>query len=305
MSHPRTWSALALATLLAAVPAQAQDWPPSARTADPGLPFVPTLFGDARTMMPDGIPSSRGAEKIGENDSPWPADRVYFNWNYYHDVHSFWDNIHRQTIGIEQTFLDGRASLGARLPFFQVNFEPGAVLPFPPGIDNSAPGDLVLLGKYALLHRPDAVLSTGLVLSVPTGPNPDLFDDVTGESVHATVVQPFVGYGKVWDNTYVHGFTSINVPTDDRDVTILFNSIGVGHWIDLGDGFVTALAPTFEVHVNNPLSYRDDFVDSVVLISGVNFVLDDRATLGLAIGPNVSEPKLFDFETQVTFNWRW
>jgi hypothetical protein len=96
------------------------------------------------------------------------------------------------------------------------------------------------------------------------------------------------------------------VPTDDRDVTILFNSVGVGHWLDLGQNrLVTAVVPTFEVHVNNPLTYREDFVDSVVLIAGGNLVFNDRATLGLAIGPNVSEPRLFDFETQVTLNWRW
>ncbi len=308
-NHPVCRICLAVAALWLGVgaaqnAARAQDFVGGGQRSG-GLPFVPAMFGDARQSYPDGIPSSRGAEKIAENDSPWIADRVYFNWNYYHDVHGFWDHINRETIGIEKSIFDGNASLGVRLPFFQVNFEGPTPAIFPPGVETSAVGDLILIGKLALIQTPDTVFSTGMVVGVPTGPNADLFNDVTGEEIHSTTLQPFLGYGQVWGNTYVHGFSSLLVPTDSGDVTILFNDVGVGYWFDLGDGMVQAVAPTAEVHVNVPLNHRADFVDSVVLMFGANIVLQSDSTIGLAIGPNVSGPQLFEFETQVTFNWRF
>jgi len=62
------------------------------------------------------------------------------------------------------------------------------------------------------------VFSVGMVVTAPTG---DPFIRVNGQSIHPTVIQPYLGY--IWNsgNFYVHGFESLPVPTSDADVTLL------------------------------------------------------------------------------------
>lgn len=212
---------------------------------------------------------ARGAEKMSENDSPRPQNRVFGNYNYYHNVLKVID-VHRETIGFEKTFLNGDASIGVRLPFFQ---------DVAPGFRKSDPGDLSVRLKYAWINDPGAVLSTGLAVTTPTGPIPTvafLRNDGSIDRVHPWQLQPFVGY--LWDcgDVYVQGFTSLLVPTDSRDVTVLYNDVGLGYRLYQGDGLLQAIIPTFEVHVNTPLNHREAsdsprFVDSVNLTGGSYF----------------------------------
>jgi hypothetical protein len=105
---------------------------------------------------------ARGAEKMSENDSPRPQDRVFGNYNYYNNVRKVID-VHRETVGFEKTFLNGNASIGLRLPFFQ---------DVAPGFSEGDPGDLSIRLKYAWINDPGTVISTGLAITTPTGPIP-------------------------------------------------------------------------------------------------------------------------------------
>jgi hypothetical protein len=248
------------------------------------------------------IAVARGAFKVAENESPLPQDRVFLNYNYYNNVEKFAD-VHRETAGFEKTFLNGDVSIGLRLPYFQVDG--------PNGTGDQEIDDLNVVVKAALLRDPVTLsaLTTGLVVTAPTGP---AGFTKTGEKIHPTLIQPFVGY--MWDtgDLYLIGFTSLMAPTDRRDVTVLFNDVGVGYWLyrAAGDGFLAGIVPTFEVHVNTPLSQRSDqdpnkYADSVNLTTGCHFVLPRGSSLGVAIGTPVTGPKLFDFEGIVQFNWRF
>jgi hypothetical protein len=78
------------------------------------------------------------------------------------------------------------------------------------------------------------VLSTGLVVTTPTAPALE----VPGESdINPVVFQPFLGFisnpSRDW---FFQGFSSIAVPTDARDVTLLFNSLGAGYWLYRNEG---------------------------------------------------------------------
>lgn len=260
-----------------------------------------TGFGGFQGGFP--IVVARGAEKMSENDSPRPRDRVLINYNYYNNVRDVID-VHRETIGFEKTFLGGDASVGLRLPFFQ---DVGS------GFNESDPGDLSVRLKYALINTPNAVLSTGIAVTAPTGPIPTvaiLRPDGVLEEVHPWQLQPFVGY--LWDrgDLYVHGFTSLLVPTDSRDVTVLYNDVGVGYRAYEGCGLLRAVIPTCEVHVNTPLTHRDRsdlprFVDSVNLTGGSHFLLGQKVSLGLGLSVPVTGPKLFDFEALANINWNF
>ena len=79
--------------------------------------------------------------------------------------------------------------------------------------------------------------------------------------INDTTVQPFIGY--LWRRDRflpprLRG--SLDVPTSVRDVTMGHNDLGIGYYLYRNpdpDAFLTALVPTFEVHVNDPFTHRD------------------------------------------------
>src|SRR5262249_45116865 len=172
------------------------------------------------------------------------------------------------------------------LPFIQINGDSA--------VEDSQVGDLTLIGKYAFLNNPNTgnVLCGGLAITVPTG---DSFVTPTGEKVHATFLQPFLGYVfNFTDSLYFHGFSSLAVATETNDVTVLFNDIGVGYWLYRRgeDRLFQALVPTFELHVNTPLNHRGvsgfssdpvGFPDIVDVTGGVYFMFRGGSSLGVAI----------------------
>lgn len=233
-------------------------------------------------------------------------------------------NLHRETIGFEKTFLNGNASVGVRLPFFQTdqanstNFDPAALNGFAPlqvtgqqlttasTLDRSRVGDLSVILKYALINEFDMVVSGGLVVTAPTGGGILLSD---GDRMYSTLLQPWVGAYKAWDRVFVHGFSSIAVPTDDRDVTLFFNDIGVGYFLyrSADSGLLTSITPTFECHINTPVGGdRGAGIfanDSVFFTGGIHFGLGQRAVLTLGAATPVTGPRISEIEAVAQFNW--
>ena len=247
----------------------------------------------------------RGAYKIAESESPTPQDRIYVSYNFFTNVENI-ANLHRQTFGLEKTFLDQELSLGLRLPFLQTE---GSNVP-----SDHEWGDLSFLVKYALYHNRTSgnLISTGLVVTAPTGPLPASFvlRNNQLELVDSTLLQPFVGY--VWNSGdfFVQGFSSVMIPTDSDDVTILFNDIGVGYHIPVNVRFLREVVPVFEIHINTPLTRRDEmdlprFRDSVNLTGGVHLYFNEDVSLTLGLGTTVTEPRLFDLEGAAALNFRF
>jgi hypothetical protein len=298
-------------------PAMAQE--PTAQAAESFF-IAPTMFGDSRSgflIVGSGSASTSVAglapymAKIADNASPAPLDRVYAGYNFYNNLGATGTsniNGHIETIGFEKTLLDGNASFGMRLPFTQLVAR---------GFNSSTVGDLTLSGKYALINdrQTGNTLSTGLSITVPTGPSVTL---PSGASINPVFLQPFVGVLYNSGDAFVHGFSSILVPTDSRDVTAWFNDVAVGYWIykdGTNRGLITGVAPTFEVHVTTPLSHRISgtasdpnavgFVDIVNLTMGGTVFMGERATLGAAYVLPVTGPKPFTGEAIIQFNLRF
>ncbi len=236
-------------------------------------------------------------------------------------------DVYRETIGVEKTFLNGNASLGLRVPIFQssqsftstpnsaniaATFAPGtteSILGTDSPIGDGALGDISVILKYAFVNTCDRVLSGGVVVTTPTGP---LVHTVGGD-LQSVLVQPYVGYYCSRGGLYLHGFTSFVASTDQRDVDILFNDVGVGYWIfqNRSDCVLSGVAPTVEVHVNTPFNHRgtdSDTISAFDLIDvtgGVNFQLGKRSLFTVGAVTPVTGPHCFDFEAIAQLNVRF
>jgi hypothetical protein len=254
----------------------------------------------------------RTAFKIAEYESPRPETRAYFNYNYFDNVDKQLrgpgdpqSNFHRETIGFEYAFGEERNfSFGMRLPFDQLEGNGD--------IQNTQVSDLNLVAKYALFNDRSTgnLLSSGMVLTLPTGPG--LL--VPGESgLHSTIFQPFVGYVYNFENAYVLGFSSLAVPTDMRDIIFLFNDIQIGWWAyrnNSPSSRITGIVPVLEAHLDTPLNHAG--TDHVPLgaqdafnLTGGFYVLGRRAVFGLAVGVPTVGPKPYDFEINSNLSFRW
>jgi hypothetical protein len=280
-------------------------------------PFAPPAGAIKGAVL---VPSVRGF-KISDDESPKPQDRVYVDFNYYDDLNDAVNRrlgvdlhnvrVYRETFGLEKTFLDGDASIGLRLPLNTLSADSG--IPVLGGSSTDV-GDLTVIFKGTLWENRNTgdLFSAGLAVTAPTGP-----DSFAGAnfitSFHNTTLQPFLGY--IWNSgdVYLHGFTAIDIPTDSNDVTILYNDVGIGYYLYRNGGcgrMLTAVVPTFEVHVNTPLNHRGAFrlndpagtPDVVDLTTGTIFELNRRSTLAVGIVTPVTGPKPFNVEALVQFN---
>lgn len=254
--------------------------------------------------------AGRGGYKIADNESPRPVNRVFFSYNYFNDVNGRINgpdipriDVHRETFGFERTFLEGDASFGIRVPLIQQT-NSGA-------LDFSDVGDLSFILKYAFINDyfTGNVASAGLVVTVPTGPDYVLVDGTTLDPV---LIQPWAGF--VWNSgaVYVHGFSSVVVPTQGVDAVVLFNDLGVGFraWDDAGS-FITSITPTLEGHITTPLANRgfDEcgvrYQDVVVITGGLHLGLGERSLLTFGAATPLTGAKPFSVEGIVQLNYRY
>ena len=141
---------------------------------------------------------------------------------------------------------------------------------------------------------------------MPTGPS-QFAGAKYIEGIHSTEIQPFIGYLLIRDRFYLHGFLSLSAPSSVRDVTMVYNDLGIGYFVyrsDDPDRPLTSIAPTFEVHVNSPLTHRDWFnandptgtADVVDLTYGLNADFYRQSVLTFGWVTPVTGPRPFNYE---------
>ncbi|WP_165225091.1 hypothetical protein [Aquisphaera insulae] len=297
------------------------------------------LGASATVPQPPPVPGPRAASlfypsmrgfKIAENMSPRPQNRFFFDFNYYNNVNDTINTndrvpinhiqAYRYLFGWEQTFNDGKGSIGLRIPINNVtgdsNLAQGTGGTTRVNVPTStAMGNLAIFTKYILEQNPrtGSLVSVGLAVTAPTGPGrfagaPWLF------GLNTVTIQPFLGYIYNYNKWYFQGFSAFDFPASVQDVTLMYNDFGVGYYLfrsqDPG-GFLTAVAPTFEVHVNTPFTHRDwknrfDIAgapDVVNLTYGLNFQFYGAATLTTALITPVSSPQPFNSEFAMFLNF--
>jgi len=260
--------------------------------------------------------------KICENMSPLPQDRIFFNFNYFNNINDSVNSrkdvpidhikAYREFFGAEKTFNDGKGSIGIRFPIDTVTADsPHNLLSTP---TRTAMGNMAIFAKYILAKNTEtgSVASVGLSVEPPVGPGsfggaPYLF------GLNTLYIQPFFGYIYNWRNWYVQGFSSFEFPADPREVTMMYNDVGIGYYVFRSRdpmSFVTTVAPTFEVHVNTPINHRNPFSltdvagtpDVVDLTFGLNVLFRRRCMLTAAFIMPVSSPQPFNTEAALLLN---
>lgn len=272
-----------------------------------------------------GVGVLGGGIKISENQSPQPRDRFFFSFNYFDGLFDSLNRaiasgirdqqLFREIFGLEKTFLDQRASLGIQLPLSTLYFHsPEKERNVGTNFD-----DMNIFSKCVISggRGHDYLVSAGLALTVPSGPNDYAGYKIPGApspKYDSTNWQPFLGY--LWSpgRWYVQGFSSIAVPTASQDILLAFNDLGVGYFVYQDTAFarpVTAIAPTFEVHANTPLNHLEPklsdpvkAVNEVDLTFGVNVGLYRRTYVTFGLVVPVSEPRPFDLEVLSQLNVR-
>ncbi|WP_206107983.1 hypothetical protein [Paludisphaera soli] len=307
--------------------------------------FPPNMIGDmspvnlrfARPLQgppsvgPPPLPGARAAAlfapnirtlKMSENQSPRPQDRFFYTFNYYSEVgeaQNIYDRspvrnmeIFRHVMGFEKTFDEGRGSFGMRLPIETLSADStvrGIQTP-----TSTATGNLSLFAKYILKQnvQTGSLASVGLALAPPTAPGrfagaPYVF------GMNNMSFQPFLGYIWNFGDFYLQGFSAFQFTSSSRDVTMMFNDIGIGYFLYRSEdpnAFLTAFVPNFEVHVNSPFTHRDwknrldpaGNADVVNLTYGLNFQFRRSALLSTALVTPVTGPRPFDAELCVYLN---
>ena len=264
--------------------------------------------------------------KTADNQSPRPQDRIYYSFNYFDDANASINRrlgapfsnvqLYHQLFGFEKTVLNGRGSLGLRMPLDTISQTPTTNNPIARSLAGSktAVGDLSIIGKYALYDSGRNFFSLGLQVTAPTGPG-----GFAGNKYYSyfrdTEIQPFVGYIFTRDRFYLQGFSAINVPTNSQDVTLLFNDLSLGYFAYRSEDlrqFLTAIVPVTEVHVSTPLNHRyfnpNDIAttpDVVNLTFGVNTRFGARTYLSAAYVTPVTGPKPFNAELALQLNIRF
>jgi hypothetical protein len=292
------------------------------------------LSSHAQAVSPPGPPPPPGARggspiypsvrnfKISENQSPRPQDRVFFNFNYYNNMN---DTINRRDLspvtqmkayvynfGFEKTFNNGMGSVGIELPLDNLTANSFNNVVSTP--TSSALGNLTVFSKYILAQN----AQTGSLISACCAITPQ-----SGTSrfagaqylfpLNSTYIQTCLGWIYNHNNWYFQGFSGFSFAINPNDVTMIYNDVGMGYFVYRNrdsQAFLTAIAPTVELHVNNPLNHRDVFnkfdlagsPDSVDFTFGLNFGLMNSAVLTAAFVAPVASPKAFDSEAVLMLN---
>jgi hypothetical protein len=289
------------------------------------LASVPNMFGDlglatatiAVERNPNGLPgftsnvdlpTAGGSHrvKIAENDSPIPVDRVFFNYNHYHNVFQLSEQlpfppglpptvrqvpIDRYTVGFEKTMADGQYSVEMRMPFNGTFDEQLQTV----GVDGGNIGNLALVFKILLYSDEELAIGAGLGIDTPTG------KDVIGRIGQAHLrfnnqalhLLPYIGFlfapgDPTWgwnDGLFLTGFAQIDIATDGNAVNLTppsggaplplgkFTEQNLG-FLDLGLGYWLYRNPYAErltgLAVVSELHYTTTLQDSDVLALNIN-----------------------------------
>ena len=305
--------------------------------ATTGPAFTPNMIGDlspfyARPLASHAPPFPPGPHgtalfyptvrnyKVSENQSPRPQDRFFWDFNFYTNVNSTVNTADRSPInrmnayiymwGFEKTFDQGNGSIGLRLPLDTLTAS-SSIVATP---TSTALGNLDIFAKYILKQNTEtgSLITAGFQITPSTGTSRFAGAPYVS-SLNTTYFQPFIAYIWQLDRFYLQGFSGFDFPADNADVSLIYNDIGMGYFLYRNQDtsrFITAIAPTFEVHVDTPINHRNPFNTFDLAASpyvtnltfGLNVLFHGRTQLTTAFVTPVSSPKPFDAEFALLLN---
>lgn len=256
----------------------------------PGPGFVvnePDETTNVSLIQPGG-----GGFKISENGEVLPVDRVFANYNHFHNPlalqgrNSFTSgNYDRVTLGVEKTFANGAHSVEMRLPFSggidtTLNRPP----PSPIGMSGGELGNLTLVFKTLLYQDESTAFGGGLALEIPTGDDLLVTTPTIGTfefKNQATHLHPYLGLIHMnEDDVFFSTFLQFDAGLNDNPLyqtttftqqrlgnlsplSLVLFDVGVGKWIyrNLETDGITGIAPLVELHYLSTIDEIDGLGD--------------------------------------------
>lgn len=270
-----------------AVPA-AQD---IASAPPPVANMIGDFFGNGFFVAPSDSSDTNGSlpiaggdrrYKVSDNLSPFPTNRVFFNFHQFNnavtDINNNSRDVTRYTFGVEKTFWCDRASVEVRVPFVE-GLNSDQTLD---GRNNMGTefGNVVIVPKVLLYDCCGTYVSAGMGVSVPTADDARLFDDVFLEAAirnEAVNLTPYVGFFKDYgcgDGWFMQGYAAVDFEASHNTIvdyssgdrgeieasTLLSVDWQIGKWIYRNDcccGGIAGIAPVLELHYTTTLDNGD------------------------------------------------
>jgi hypothetical protein len=191
-------------------------------------------YGDVYDVCIPTPGSAIGRVKLADNNSPMPRDRVFFDYNLFHNTSLNGIDVNRYTPGLEKTFLDGIGSIEFRVPMAGT-LGSDVVIDSATGADrtglNGEFGDLFLGMKLLLMATDECAISAGLGLSIPTADDVSVsLDDGTRLALienEAVYVSPYIAFLHTPSpDVFFQGFLQFNVDASGNPVFL--NDRGTG-----------------------------------------------------------------------------
>jgi hypothetical protein len=213
--------------------------------SDPSFPNAPVyqMFIVSNMMVVGPNPGDIvGRVRIQDNNNALPTDRIFFDYNYYHNV-PFTANgidVNRFTPGFEKTFLDGLGSVEVRVPM-AVSYNSTQYLGAGPDVSNAEFGNMAIIPKILLLSNDEMALAAGLGIALPTANDIRVYSqageqvlNVDNDSVHLI---PFLGYmfAPRDGDCFFLSFLTLDTGVNGNDVTAATGTGGlsqIGIWND-------------------------------------------------------------------------
>ena len=215
--------------------------------------FYTYQFFTLPTLAVINIPTPSGGfigrQRISDNESPIPTDRVFFDYSYFHDAAmAMPSDANRFVPGFEKTLLDGRMSVEMRFPMGVM--ESSNIVADSSSFSSTGQfGDVEVILKAILLQEETWTLSMGLGISVPTAPdvNVGLADGTPLAKIanHSTHLLPFFGlFVKPNDDWFAQAYVQIDIGASDDHVWANLNGSGltpIGDVCDQTQIFIDAM----------------------------------------------------------------
>ncbi|MGE0760709.1 MAG: hypothetical protein AB7F89_14655 [Pirellulaceae bacterium] len=281
--------------------------------------------------------------KLGENNSPDPRDRIYWNFNHFNNVPNGFGDVNRYVFGFEKTFRDRGMSFDVRLPFASTlaseQIAEGA------GSKDIEFGNATITWKTLLYETDELLISGGFGVGVPTADDTRLYRldgrqilQIDNAAVH---LLPYVAMSATpRENWFVQGFLQFDIDANGNpiagdvtgvsierigklhDATYLFLDGSIGYWLYRNPygRTLTGVTPVIELHYSTTLQDADAATGNGLTVQGVsqrfdvlNMTLGTHLLLGqqLVVTPAIGLPlrsgddQQFDIEAMVLANWNF
>ena len=225
--------------------------------------------------------------KLTENNSPFPQNRVFFNYHHFHnalrDAAGRRRNVNRYTFGVESTVWNECNSIELRVPFAGTVSSSQDLSGS--DFESTEFGNISFAFKRLLFRNQCSALAVGLGVVLPTGDDSVLLDSGVPQAIFnndSFYIQPFLGYYRqpnerlfwqfftqvdfdangnrvVIPGTGIFGTGSDQVQTL-QDQTLLFLDFSMGYWLYKNDArrrYLTGVAPMLELHYTTTLQDQD------------------------------------------------